>query len=82
MSWVKLDEPLPQQMKKIREFKTYSSAKDFLNKKAKYLIPMLSHAYDLEFKEKPDYERLKFMFRKVLMDKDYLPDRIFDWSLR
>ena len=43
---------------------------------------MLSYAYDLDFKEKPDYERLKFMFRKVLMDKDFLPDVIFDWSLR
>ena len=82
MTWVKFDQPLPQQMKKIREFKTQTPAKDFLSKKAKHLIPMLSYAYDLQFEERPDYERLKFMFRKVLMDKDYLPDKIFDWSLR
>lgn len=43
---------------------------------------MLIMAYELDFKEKPDYERLKFMFRKILMDRDYLPDRKFDWSLR
>ena len=68
MAWVKFDKPIPKQIKKIRKFKTKSSAKEFLSKKAECLVPMLSYAYDLEFKEKPDYERLKFMFRKVLMD--------------
>ena len=68
-------------MPKILEFKTNTPPEDFLGKRAKYLIPLLQYAYDLEFEEKPDYERLKFMFQKVLMDKDFMPDRVFDWSL-
>lgn len=46
------------------------------------LLPLLKYAYALNFDEKPDYERIKFMLRKILIKRDFLPDRIFDWSLR
>ena len=46
------------------------------------LLPVMRYAYDLEFDERPDYERIKFMLRKILIKRDFVPDRVFDWSLR
>ena len=34
------------------------------------LIPILTYAYNLEYNERPDYQQLKFLLRKVLMDRD------------
>ena len=42
----------------------------------------MQYAYDLEFDERPDYERMKFLFRKILIDKNYKPTVGFEWSLR
>lgn len=41
----------------------------------------MKYSYKLEFKEAPDYEKLKFMFKKILLERDYIPDNKFDWSL-
>jgi hypothetical protein len=45
------------------------------------LIDILNYAYNLEFEEKPDYARLKFMLQKIMLDKEYIPNKIFDWSM-
>lgn len=45
-------------------------------------MPLLTYAYSLEFTDRPDYEKMKFMLKKILMDRDYVPERKFDWSLR
>ena len=42
---------------------------------------MLKYAYKLEFSDTPDYNKLIFMLKKLLLERDYLPDNKFDWSL-
>jgi hypothetical protein len=32
------------------------------------MVEILSYAYNLEYEERPDYNRLKFMFKKILLD--------------
>ena len=71
-----------EQFESISEFKINTPAKGFLTKKSKFLLPLLEYAHDLEFDEKPDYERLKFLFKKILIEKDYPPTVGFEWSLR
>ena len=71
-----------EQFESISEFKINTPAKGFLTKKSKFLLPLLEYAYDLDFDEKPDYERLKFLFKKILIEKDYPPTVGFEWSLR
>ena len=46
------------------------------------LLPFLTYAYNLEYEERPDYQQLKFMLKKVLMDRDLVVENRFDWSLR
>jgi hypothetical protein len=42
----------------------------------------MTYAYSLDFEEKPDYDRMIFMLKKILLDRDFLPDNKFDWSMR
>ena len=35
----------------------------------------------MEFDEKPEYEKMKFMLKKILIEKNFIPDNKFDWSL-
>jgi len=42
----------------------------------------MTYAYGLEYEERPNYERMKFLCKKVIMDKGYVVDQMFDWSLR
>ena len=82
LNWIDFNKPVNSQFEAITKYKIETSAKNFLNKKTMMLLPLVKYAYALNFDEKPDYERIKFMFRKILIKRDFLPDRIFDWSLR
>ena len=46
-----------------------------------FLYPIIKYAYSLSFEEKPNYEKIKFMLKKILLDRNYLPENKFDWSL-
>lgn len=45
------------------------------------MSPILKYTYELEYEEEPDYNRLRYMFKKILLDQDFVPDSRFDWSL-
>ena len=51
-----------------------------LCKDAQFLLPFAKAVYKLGFDEKPNYNQLKFMFQKNLMDKDLVPDKEYDWE--
>ena len=82
LTWIDFDKPIVQQFEDIANYKINTQAKDFLSKRTKFLLPLLEYAYKLDFDERPDYKRMKFMFRKILMEKDYKPEIGFEWSLR
>jgi hypothetical protein len=44
------------------------------------LEPLLTYAYSLKYDERPDYGRVSFNFEKILMDKNFYPDKKFEWS--
>jgi serine/threonine protein kinase len=56
------------------------TANDLCTEEAKYLLPFAEEAFDLEFDERPDYCKLKFMLKSILLNKDVVPDLYFDWS--
>ena len=45
-----------------------------------FLYPLLKYTYSLEYDDKPDYEYIRFMFTKIILDHGFLPDQKFDWS--
>ena len=46
------------------------------------MSPLLQFAYNIGFEERPDYNKIKFMLQKLQLDRDYLPDKKYDWGLR
>jgi hypothetical protein len=66
-AWIDFSKDIAQQFGEIRRYKIKTKAKDFLTKKTMILLPFASYAYDLEFEERPDYEKLKFFLRKIIM---------------
>ena len=44
------------------------------------LYDFAQEIYSLEFKEKPDYAKLRFLLTKVLLDQDLAPSNKFDWN--
>jgi hypothetical protein len=45
------------------------------------MAEILTYAYSLEYDERPDYNRLKFMMKKIMLDREYIPNNRFDWSM-
>lgn len=45
------------------------------------MYPLLKYSYNLAYTEKPDYKKIRFMLQQILIEKGYLPDMHFDWSL-
>ena len=50
------------------------------DRKTIIFVEILTYAYNLEYEERPDYNRLRFMFKKILLDKNFVPWNKFDWS--
>ena len=46
------------------------------------LLPLLSYAYELQYDQEPDYHKIKFLFKKILMDNHMSVEVNFDWNLR
>lgn len=80
-SWIDNVRPISDQFEEIAKYKINTKAKDFCNKQTNFLYPLLKYSYRLEFEERPDYEKMKFLLKKILLERDYLPDNKFDWSL-
>jgi hypothetical protein len=45
------------------------------------LYPLLKYSYKLSYEERPNYSKLKFLIKKILIEREYIPDNKFDWSL-
>jgi hypothetical protein len=54
---------------------------DFVTNQTQDLLPFLRYSYKLEYEQRPDYNKLRFMLKKVLMNKDVVPKNHFDWSV-
>ena len=47
---------------------------------SKELLPIAKYVHSLGYDSEPDYNKLGFMFKKILLDKDLVPEkRHFDW---
>lgn len=40
----------------------------------------LEYTYSLEFDETPDYNKIRFLLKKILLDNDLIPNNKFDWQ--
>jgi hypothetical protein len=45
-----------------------------------HLLAFAEEIYSLYFSEKPNYNKLKFLLKKELLDLDKVPDKKYDWN--
>ena len=50
------------------------------SKMASPLLPFVKTVLAMKFYEKPDYNYLKFLLAKVLLDNDVAPNHQYDWG--
>lgn len=44
------------------------------------MIPVAKYIFSLKFEEKPDYNRIRFYFTKNLLDREMVPNNLYDWN--
>ena len=80
LSWINEECAVNDQWDRIARYKVFTTARNYCTEETKFLYPLLKYAYKLEFKESPDYNNIRFLLKKILLDKNYIPDCQFDWS--
>lgn len=69
------------QFEEIGRYKVNTPAANFITKETEFLLPFLKYTYRLKFNERPNYSKLKFMLKNILIEREFVPDNKFDWSL-
>ena len=44
------------------------------------MLPFINQIFELEFEERPDYEKLRFHLVKTLLDINDTPTLEYDWN--
>jgi hypothetical protein len=48
--------------------------------RASFLVPFLKRINEIEFAEEPPYGELQHILTSAIMDKESIPNMIFDWN--
>ena len=79
--FVKLNLPFDKQFERIKHLKNKYRPKTIcIHYQCEYLTEFATEIYKLKFEEKPDYEHLRFLLKKNLMDRNMVLSNHFDWS--
>ena len=66
LDWIDLKKPISDQFNEIAKFKILTKPRDLCSKpNLQFLYPLCKYIYKLNFKEEPDYVRMKFLLEKV-----------------
>jgi hypothetical protein len=47
--------------------------------KCEHLIDFMEEAYEIKFKEEPNYNKMRFLLEKNLLDKTIVPSQRLNW---
>ena len=50
------------------------------NFNSSHMVPFAKEIFSIGFKEKPNYSKLRFLLEKNLLDKNMVPNNIYDWN--
>ena len=66
----------------MKQIKAVDPAEKFCqqSKNSIHFTNILKYSYNLEFKERPDYTYIKFLLKKIVLDIDKVPMKMFDWQ--
>ena len=58
----------------------FKTAEQYCQGKASFLTEVLHHAYEIKFEEQPNYDKIRFLLKKILLDQDVVPVVPFVWN--
>ena len=74
LSWIDNKRPVNDQFDDIAQYKITTTARNYLTEETKFLYPFLKYAYKIGYEERPDYQYIRFILKKILLDKNFIPD--------
>jgi hypothetical protein len=66
--------------KKIKRLKRKHTPADLCAGHANRLKAFVEACFGIQFTEDPDYPKLKHLLVKALLERDLVPNEVFDWS--
>ena len=63
----------------MKKVKIENSATEYCEGKSIHLTALLEYAYKIEFAAKPNYDEIRFLLKKVLLDMNQIPKVPFIW---
>lgn len=82
LAWIDNKRPVSEQFDQIAQYKMHTKPADLCCKGSRFLHKIVKYVYKLGFTEEPDYNKMRFMLQKVLMDINHVPAQKFDWSFK
>ncbi|KAI8149425.1 casein kinase I delta [Fennellomyces sp. T-0311] len=70
-----------EKYQRVHEEKLKWSTNKLFENAPKQFIEFFNHIESLEFKDKPDYDKLENLFNSVMVEKGYTYDLVFDWMV-
>ena len=83
MPWLETDENLSdvETFHLVKTMKQKATPETLCNTSdSSRLMAFLTEIFKLQFKETPDYQKLKFLLVKELLDLGDTPNGLFDWN--
>ena len=81
LPWQSLNITEKEKCKKVGELKAGIKPEELLKDYPEELVKYMNYVRGLGFKETPDYNFLKGLFIKVAINRKYIIDNVFDWSV-
>lgn len=83
IAFINSGKPINEQVGRIKRLKNTLKPKQFCNlSNCEYFIDFAQAIYKLEFEEEPDYNFLRFLLAKNLLEQNTFPDNEFDWVIK
>ena len=80
--WFDHTRELAGQYEDISRYKILTKPDQLCHGKSRCLLPLASYVYKLNFKDEPNYDKMKFLLEKELLEMNYVPGPYFDWCLQ
>ena len=66
-------------MKKMKQ--TYTPQLLCQSDEAKRMLEFVQNIFDLEYEECPNYDKLRFMLLKIMLEVNQTPNNEYDWNV-
>ena len=72
---------LPEKEAKYKHKKINQKPIEFLTElNCLVLLPFAEEIYSYNYKDKPNYNKLRFLLTKEILNQDKVPNDVFDWN--